>query len=100
MYRSMLKRWPTVDIDQKRSTRSSMSCQNTGSASRIRQTQKQATKCKASDRLKPQTFNRRRFVQTLHKNYHKTIKRLFSSATSDYGSTFLSLKIFLRFNES
>ena len=25
----MLKRWPTVDIDQKRRKRSSMSCQNT-----------------------------------------------------------------------
>ena len=57
MYRSMLKGWPTVDIDQKRSKRSSMSCQNTGSASRIRQTQKQATKCKASDRLNPGLFN-------------------------------------------
>ena len=56
MYRSMLKRWPTVDIDQKRRKRSSMSCQNTGSASRIRQTQKQATDCKASDRLKPRAF--------------------------------------------
>ena len=50
----MLKRWPTVDIDQKRRKRSSMSCQNTGSASRIRQTQ--ATECTASDRLKPQAF--------------------------------------------
>ena len=52
----MLKRWPTVDIDQKRRKRSSMSCQNTGSASRIRQTQNQATECKASDRLKPRAF--------------------------------------------
>ena len=52
----MLKRGPKVDIEQNRSKRSSMSCQNTGSASRIRQTQKQATESKASDRLKPRDF--------------------------------------------
>ena len=50
----MLKRWPKADIEQKGSKRSSIP--KTGSASRICQTQKQATECKASDRLKPRAF--------------------------------------------
>ena len=56
MYRIMLKRWPEVDIEQNEVNGQVCSCRNTGSVSRIRQTQKQATECKASDRLKPRAF--------------------------------------------
>ena len=56
MYRIMLKRWPKVVKNEVNGQVCNVKCQDTGSASRIRQTQKQATECKASDRLKPRAF--------------------------------------------